>query len=354
MPRKKHDDGSDLREGAREALSPGPAPGEVELDAALRPRTFDEYVGQRKITDNLKVFVEAARRRGEALDHVLFCGPPGLGKTTLAHVIAHALGVTLRGVGAPAIEHKGALASYLTQLGARDVLFIDEIHRLQPVVEEYLYPAMEDYRIEIPVGDGPAAQLLTMNLPRFTLIGATTRTGLLTSPLRDRFGIVMRLDYYGAAELTEIVNRSAARLGVTVDSGGAAEIGRRARGTPRVANRLLRRVRDFAEVEGDGRVTLAAAERALDRLGVDAVGLDEMDRALLRAVIERFDGGPVGIESLAAAVSEESSTLEDVYEPFLLQEGFLQRTPRGRVATRRAHEHLGIPPRQGGAQGTLF
>jgi Holliday junction DNA helicase RuvB len=291
--------------------------------------------------------------RGEALDHVLFCGPPGLGKTTLAHVIAHALGVTLRSVGAPAIEHKGTLASYLTQLANRDVLFIDEIHRLQPAVEEYLYPAMEDYRIEIPVGDGPAAQLLQMNLPRFTLVGATTRTGLLTSPLRDRFGIVMRLEYYTHAELTEIAMRSASRLKIRLTTDGAAEIGRRARGTPRIANRLLRRVRDFAEVEGDGRIDRAVAHRSLDRLGVDELGLDEMDRTMLRAVIEKFDGGPVGLTSLAAAVAEEASTLEDVYEPYLIQEGFLQRTPRGRVATRRAHEHLGIPFRAG-PQGSLL
>src|SRR6185295_7924219 len=282
------------------------------FDAALRPRTFDEYVGQRKAVDNLKIFVAAARQRNEALDHVLFCGPPGLGKTTLAHLIASALGVGIRPIGAPAIDHKGTLASYLTNLAERDVLFIDEIHRLQPIVEEYLYPAMEDYRIEIPVGDGPAAQLLQMNLPRFTLIGATTRTGLLTSPLRDRFGIMMRLDYYSAEDLTEIVTRSAARLGVPLEADAAAEIGRRARGTPRVANRLLRRVRDFAEVESDGRVTRTVARSALDRLGVDPSGLDDMDRALLRAVIEKFDGGPVGIESLAAAVAEEASTLEDV------------------------------------------
>ncbi|MSP61454.1 MAG: Holliday junction branch migration DNA helicase RuvB [Myxococcales bacterium] len=356
MARRKHDDGpATSGPGGRDRpddLSPAPIPGEIELDAALRPRSFDEYVGQRKVVENLQVFVEAARRRGEALDHVLFCGPPGLGKTTLAYVIAHALGVTLRSVGAPAIEHKGTLASYLTQLTARDVLFIDEIHRLQPIVEEYLYPAMEDYRIEIPVGDGPAAQLLQMNLPRFTLIGATTRTGLLTSPLRDRFGIVMRLEYYGAAELTEIVSRSAARLSLRVDGAGASEIGRRARGTPRIANRLLRRVRDYAEVEGDGTINHPVAASALDRLGVDQLGLDDMDRALLRAVIEKFDGGPVGIESLAAAVSEESSTLEDVYEPFLLQEGFLQRTSRGRIATRRAFEHLRLPMRAN--QGSLF
>ena len=365
MARKKHDDGPPVDErtgssvdatAARSDLTPAAQREETRFDAALRPRTFDEYVGQRKLVDNLKVFVEAAARRGEALDHVLFCGPPGLGKTTLAHVIANALGVTLHTVGAPAIEHKGTLASYLTQLSPREVFFIDEIHRLQPVVEEYLYPAMEDYRIEIPVGDGPAAQLLQMNLPRFTLVGATTRTGLLTSPLRDRFGIVMRLDYYTHEELTEIVRRSAARLSIFLDDGGAAEIGRRARGTPRIANRLLRRVRDFAEVEGDGRVNQRIAASALERLGVDPLGLDDMDRSLLRSVILKFDGGPVGIESLAAAVSEESGTLEDVYEPYLIQEGFLQRTPRGRVATRRAYEHLGLPLRAStpGGQSTLF
>jgi len=353
MPRKKHDDLEGEGPVRAAEVVPGPLAGDLELDAALRPRTFDEYVGQRKVVDNLKVFVAAARKRGEAIDHVLFCGPPGLGKTTLAHIIANALGVTLRTVGAPAIDHRGTLAGYLTALGPREVLFIDEIHRLQPAVEEYLYPAMEDYRIEIPIGEGPAAQLLQMNLPRFTLVGATTRTGLLTSPLLDRFGIVMRLDYYTHAELTEIVVRSAARLKIRLTPDGAAEIGRRARGTPRIANRLLRRVRDFAEVEGDGRIDAAVANGSLDRLGVDKLGLDEMDRTMLRAVIEKFDGGPVGLTSLAAAVAEEAATLEDVYEPYLIQEGFLQRTPRGRVATRRAHEHLGIPLRPG-PQGSLL
>lgn len=326
-------------------LDPSAAHSEDQFDAALRPRSFGEYIGQLKVVDNLKVFVEAARRRGEALDHVLFCGPPGLGKTTLAHLIATALGVTLRPVGAPAIEHKGTLASYLTSLGERDVLFIDEIHRLQPVVEEYLYPAMEDYRIEIPVGEGPAAQLIHMKLPRFTLVGATTRTGLLTSPLRDRFGIVLRLDYYAPRELAEIVERSADRMRIRIHREACLVIGQRARGTPRIANRLLRRVRDFAEVAGVREILPGPAGEWLSRLGVDALGLDDMDRSLLRCLIERFDGGPVGIESLAAAVSEEADTLEDVYEPYLIQEGFLMRTPRGRMATRRAYEHLGLRPR---------
>lgn len=328
-------------------LRPGKAAHEDAFDAALRPRSFDEYIGQGRVVDNLRVFVEAARRRGEALDHVLFCGPPGLGKTTLAHLIAGALNVGLRPIGAPAIEHKGTLASYLTGLGERDVLFIDEIHRLQPVVEEYLYPAMEDFRIEIPVGDGPAAQLIHMSLPRFTLVGATTRTGLLTSPLRDRFGIVLRLDYYTPSELAEIVRRSALRLGVEISARACRTIGQRARGTPRIANRLLRRVRDFAEVEADGVIDDPACGEWLSRLGVDPRGLDEMDRMLLRTIITRFDGGPVGIESLAAAVSEESDTLEDVYEPYLIQEGFLSRTSRGRVASRLSYEHLGIPLRGG-------
>lgn len=325
----------------------------VDDDAALRPRSFDEYVGQSKVVENLKVFVQAAERRGEALDHVLFSGPPGIGKTTLAHLIAHALGVPLRAIGAPAIEHKGTLASYLTSLSERGVFFIDEVHRLQPVVEEYLYPAMEEFRLEIPVGEGPHAEMLPIKLPRFSLVAATTRTGLLSAPFLSRFGIVLRLDYYTPAELTEIVRRSATKLGVALDADGAAEIGRRARGTPRIANHLLKRVRDFAEVESDGRVTQAVAASALDRLGVDKVGLDGLDRMLLRTIIEKFDGGPVGVESLAAACSEERDTLEDVCEPYLIQEGFLMRTPRGRVATRRAHEHLGLPPPSTG-QRTLF
>jgi Holliday junction DNA helicase RuvB len=345
MARKKHE------EAAPQASEPR-VPRLVDArelpdDAALRPRTFAEYVGQDKALSNLKVFVTAALRRGEALDHVLFSGPPGIGKTTLAYLIAGELGVGLRAVGAPAIEHKGTLASYLTSLEPRGVLFIDEVHRLQPVVEEYLYPAMEDFRLEIPIGDGPSAEMLPIKLGRFSLVAATTRTGLLSAPFLSRFGIVLRLEYYTPAQLTTIVQRSAGLLGVAIDPDGAAEIGRRARGTPRIANHLLRRIRDFAEVEGEGRITRAIAESALTRLGVDALGLDELDRTVLRCLVEKFDGGPVGVESLAAAVAEERETLEDVVEPYLIQEGLIMRTPRGRVSTRRAHEHLGLqPPRQ--------
>jgi Holliday junction DNA helicase RuvB len=344
MARKKHDEIAE-GEAPPARLVDARALGD---DAALRPRTFDEYVGQRKVVDNLKVFVAAARARGEALDHVLFSGPPGIGKTTLAHLIAGELQVGLRAVGAPAIEHKGTLASYLTSLEERGVLFIDEVHRLQAVVEEYLYPAMEDFRLEIPVGDGPNAEMLPLSLPRFSLVAATTRTGLLSAPFLSRFGIVLRLDYYSPADLTEIVRRSALKLNVELEPSGAEEIGRRARGTPRIANHLLKRVRDFAEVEADGRVTREVAASALARLGVDALGLDELDRTVLRCIAQKFDGGPVGVESLAAACGEERDTLEDVVEPYLIQEGFLMRTPRGRVTTRRAHEHLGLPaPRQG-------
>jgi Holliday junction DNA helicase RuvB len=344
MARKRHEDTTD---GGERIVDPRVA----RDDAALRPRDFSEYIGQRKVVDNLKVFVAAAARRGEALDHVLFSGPPGIGKTTLAHLVASELGVMLRTVGAPAIEHKGTLASYLTSLEPRGVLFIDEVHRLQAVVEEYLYPAMEDFRLEIPVGDGPNAEMLPLSLPRFSLVAATTRTGLLSAPFLSRFGIVLRLDYYSPAELTEIVRRSAVRLEIALDPPGAEEIGRRARGTPRIANHLLRRVRDFAEVEGDGRITRELAASALLRLGVDELGLDELDRSVLRCIAQKFDGGPVGIESLAAACAEERDTLEDVVEPYLIQEGFLVRTPRGRMATRRAHEHLGLPPP---AQGSLL
>jgi Holliday junction DNA helicase RuvB len=328
---------------------------ERHFDLALRPTRLDEYVGQRKHVDNLRVFIEAARRRGEPLDHVLFCGPPGLGKTTLAHIIASEMGVSIHCSSGPAIEHKGGLAALLTKVGPREVLFIDEIHRLTPIVEENLYPAIEDFEMDIIAGDGPHAASYKLPLNPFTLVGATTRTGLLTSPLLSRFGVSIRLDYYPPEDLQKIVVRSAGLLHIAIDEGGAVEIARRARGTPRIANRLLRRVRDFAEVEGTGRIDVAAARHALERLEVDEVGFDDMDRKILLTIIEKFGGGPVGIETISAAVSEPRDTIEDVYEPYLLQNGFLQRTPRGRVATRRAYEHLGRPFSGGEApQGRLF
>jgi len=337
------------RRGQIEADSTGD---DAVFDMALRPKRLDEYIGQRKHCDNLRVFVEAARRRNEPLDHVLLCGPPGLGKTTLAHILANELGVQIHVTSGPAIEHKGALAGLLTKLAARDVLFIDEVHRLAPVVEENLYPAMEDFRIDIMTGEGPHALSMQLGLKPFTLVGATTRTGLLTSPLLSRFGVTIRLDYYPPEDLRTIVLRSAGILAVPITEDGALEIARRSRGTPRIANRLLRRVRDFAEVLGEGRIDLGAATTALARLDVDAVGFDDMDRRILRTIIEKFDGGPVGIETIAAAIGEPRDTIEDVYEPYLLQGGWLQRTPRGRVATRRSYEHLGLPPPRG--QGQLF
>jgi Holliday junction DNA helicase RuvB len=325
-------------------------------EAALRPHSFAEFVGQRKVAENLEVYVAAAKKRSGTLDHVLLSGPPGLGKTTLAHVIAHEMGTVARVTSGPALERKGDLAGILTSLGRGDVLFIDEIHRLQPIIEESLYPAMEDYRIEIVTGMGAGASAITVPIERFTLVGATTRTGQLTSPLLSRFGIVERLDFYAPAELATIVKRSAKLLAITCSVDGAEEIGRRARGTPRIANRLLRRVNDFALVRSDGAVTRESADYALKRLGVDSRGLDEGDRRFLRAIIERFDGGPVGIESLAAALAEDRDTLEYVHEPYLIQEGFLTRTPRGRQATAQAfeHLHLPLPNRNGGAQGNLF
>ena len=317
------------------------------LEASIRPRRLDEYLGQQPVREQLQIYIEAAKGRGEALDHVLIFGPPGLGKTTLSHVIANELGVSLRVTSGPVIEKAGDLAALLTNLQPHDVLFVDEIHRLSPVVEEILYPAMEDYQIDIMIGEGPAARSIKLDLPPFTLIGATTRAGLLTAPLRDRFGIVQRLEFYSPEELTRIVRRSARILGIDCDAEGAGEVARRSRGTPRIANRLLRRVRDYAQVRAGGGIDSAIARAAMDMLKVDPEGFDELDRRMLGTIIDAFDGGPVGVESLAAALSEERGTLEDVIEPYLIQQGFLVRTARGRMATPKAYRHLGFKPKAG-------
>lgn len=338
-------------------IDPLPTPDEPGSEASIRPRTLSDYRGQPRVREQMDIFIGAARARAECLDHVLIFGPPGLGKTTLSHIIAHEMNANLRQSSGPVLEKAGDLAAILTNLEEGDVLFVDEIHRLSPAIEEILYPALEDFQLDIMIGEGPSARSIKLDLPHFTLVGATTRAGLLTSPLRDRFGIVQRLEFYNREDLAHIVTRSAQILGVRIDEGGATEIAKRSRGTPRIANRLLRRVRDFAEVKADGHISTEVADAALNMLNVDVHGFDSMDRRVLLAIMEKFDGGPVGVDSIAAAIGEERGTIEDVIEPYLIQQGFMMRTPRGRVATRTAYQHFGLsPPAQdlSGAVGELF
>ena len=323
-------------------IAPDGGPQEERFDRAIRPLSLNDYVGQQAVREQMEIFISAARKRSEPLDHTLIFGPPGLGKTTLAHIIAHEMGVGLKTTSGPVLEKAGDLAAIMTNLEPGDVLFIDEIHRLSPIVEEVIYPAMEDYQLDIMIGEGPAARSIKLDIPPFTLVGATTRAGLLTSPLRDRFGIIQRLEFYSNKELSEIVSRSAKILGVKIDDKGTQEIAMRSRGTPRIANRLLRRVRDYADIKADGIITSGVADMALNMLNVDACGFDHMDRRLMLAIIEKFEGGPVGIDSMAAAISEERHTIEDVIEPFLIQQGFLLRTQRGRTVSRLAYEHFGL------------
>jgi len=329
------------------SITPEAGADDVNFELSVRPRSFDDFVGQEKLRENLKVFIQAAKQRGEALDHVLFCGPPGLGKTTLAHIIAAEIGADIKVTSGPVLERPGDLAAILTNLGEGSILFIDEIHRLPRIAEEILYPAMEDYQLDIIIGQGPSARSLKLNLPRFTLIGATTRTGLLTSPLRDRFGIINRLNFYSPENLKKILLRSSAIMNTGITQEAALEIAMRSRGTPRIANRLLRRTRDFAQVKGNGTIEIEITRNALQAMDVDRMGFDEMDRRLLLTIIEKYGGGPVGLETLASSIREEKDSIEDVYEPFLLQEGFIERTPRGRIATKLAYDHFGIEKKDG-------